>query len=314
MDYITFPWEQLGRALRRLSLSGGMGNAAAWILFISLGALPLIAAAFLLYRRMGHRTDFLLAVLSAALFVGLWFFINPSYMDRYLSPIPTGGNAKYALAAVIDSLLLTWLLLRFLLRMETESSMAGRLPELPIGENLPGGERHFQRKLLLLLRMLLNLYALALAVSLVAEGVTEFRESLAALQENNTGSGDFLLTVSALFLALQSGIGLLPAVAQIALLLMTGLFLRCYEKEPFGPKSCLRMEQLKKNSGRLLLLLLLANVSFNVLQLLLSRFLLTSCHRILFPLREIIVMLGIRTLSFLYLESKRLKEDNDMFI
>ena len=58
MDYITFPWEQLGRALRRLSLSGGMGNAAAWVLFIALGALPRIAAAFLLYRRRGPRTDF----------------------------------------------------------------------------------------------------------------------------------------------------------------------------------------------------------------------------------------------------------------
>ena len=61
-------------------------------------------------------------------------------------------------------------------------------------------------------------------------------------------------------------------------------------------------------------MVLLANAGFNVLQLLCSRFLLTSFHRIPFPLSEILVMLGIRTLSFLYLESRRLKEDNDMFI
>lgn len=299
MGYMTFPWEQLGQLLRRLSLSGGAGNTASWILFLATGACPLFAVFFLLRRRQSCKADFLLTALSAALFAGLWFFINPSYIDRYLSPMPGESFAKYALAAVIDSLLLTWMLLRFLSHMEEEHSME---------------DGRFQRKLLFLLRMLLNLYALALAVSLVVQGGTEFRESLASLRESNTGSGDFLLTLSTLFLALQAIMGLLPAMAQIALLLMTGLFLRSFEKEPFGPKSCLRMEQLKKTSGRLLLLILLANVSFNVLQLLLSRFLLSSYHRILFPLQEIIVMLGIRTLSFLYLESKRLKEDNDMFI
>ena len=305
MGYMTFPWEQLGQLLRRLSLSGGAGNTASWILFLATGACPLFAVFFLLRRRQSCKADFLLTALSAALFAGLWFFINPSYIDRYLSPMPGESFAKYALAAVIDSLLLTWMLLRFLLRMEEgPSAKVGRSPE----------DGRFRRKLLFLLRMLLNLYAPALAVSLVVQGGTEFRESLAALRESNTGSGDFLLTLSTLFLALQAIMGLLPAMAQIALFLMTGLFLHSFEKEPFGPKSCLRMEQLKKTSGRLLLLILLANVSFNVLQLLLSRFLLSSYHRILFPLQEIIVMLGIRTLSFLYLESKRLKEDNDMFI
>ncbi len=40
----------------------------------------------------------------------------------------------------------------------------------------------------------------------------------------------------------------------------------------------------------------------------------SSSYIITFPLAEIIVVLGIRILSLLYLESKRLKEDNDMFI
>ena len=118
MDYMTFPWEQLGLLLRRLSLSGSFGNAAAWILFLAIGALPLLAAAVLLRRRRACGADFLLAALSAALFIGLWFFVNPSYIDRHLSPMPAGGIAKFALASVIDSLLLTWFLLRFLLRME----------------------------------------------------------------------------------------------------------------------------------------------------------------------------------------------------
>nr|WP_300878824.1 hypothetical protein [uncultured Acetatifactor sp.] len=292
MEYITFPWEQMGLGLRRLSLSGSAGNIAAWILFLAAGALPLFTMAFLRYRRKSCRADYLLPLLSVSLFSGLWFFINPSYMDRYLSPMPTGGIAKYSLAAVIYSLFLTWILLRLVFLYEK----AG------------------QGRLLAGLRILLGLYGLVLGIGLFVQSSVEFREALRALQESNTGSDSHLVRISTLFLAIQVVIGILPTASQIALLFMMVLFLRRYEKEPFGPEASLAMKRLKAASGRLLTVVLLANAGFNVLQLLCSRFLLTSFHRIPFPLSEILVMLGIRTLSFLYLESRRLKEDNDMFI
>ena len=292
MEYITFPWEQIGLGLRRLSLSGSAGNIAAWILFLAAGALPLFTMAFLRYRRKSCRADYLLPLLSVSLFAGLWFFINPSYMDRYLSPMPTGGIAKYSLAAVIYSLFLTWILLRLVFLYEK----AG------------------QGRLLAGLRILLGLYGLVLGIGLFVQSSVEFREALRALQESNTGSDSHLVRISTLFLAIRIVIGILPTASQIALLFMMVLFLRRYEKEPFGPDATLAMKRLKAASGRLLTVALLANAGFNVLQLLCSRFLLTSFHRIPFPLSEILVMLGIRTLSFLYLESRRLKEDNDMFI
>ena len=288
MEYITFPWEQIGLGLRRLSLSGSAGNIAAWILFLAAGALPLFTMAFLRYRRKSCRADYLLPLLSVSLFAGLWFFINPSYMDRYLSPMPTGGIAKYSLAAVIYSLFLTWILLRLVFLYEK----AG------------------QGRLLAGLRILLGLYGLVLGIGLFVQSSVEFREALRALQESNTGSDSHLVRISTLFLAIQIVIGILPTASQIALLFMMVLFLRRYEKEPFGPEASLAMKRLKAASGRLLTVALLANAGFNVLQLLCSRFLLTSFHRIPFPLSEILVMLGIRTLSFLYLESRRLKEDN----
>lgn len=387
MDYMTFPWEQLGLLLRRLSLSGSFGNAAAWILFLATGALPLLAAAVLLRRRRACGADFLLAALSAALFVGLWLFVNPSYIDRYLSPMPAGGIAKFALASVIDSLLLTWFLLRFLLRMEkghrnqdhsregqhsaekvhsmevahptekmhsvevahpteethsaekehpmeeahsTEEvhpmevalSMEGAHPaeevhpteEAHSAEEAHSGENIGHGKPLSGLRILLGLYALVLAIGLIVQGGAEFRAALTALEESNSGSATFLLEISTLFLALQAVMGLLPSAAKIALLLMMSVFLHHYAADPFGPAACRAMERLRIASGRLLAVVLVANVDFNVLQLAFSRFLLSVNHQILFPLSEIIVILGIRTLSTLYLESKRLKEDNDMFI
>ena len=90
MEYITFPWKQLGTALRRLSLSGSAGNAAAWVLFFIIGAAPLAAAAILYLRRRSCRADWLLPVLSVMLYAALWFYVNPSYMNVYLSPLPLG--------------------------------------------------------------------------------------------------------------------------------------------------------------------------------------------------------------------------------
>ena len=91
MSYVTFPWEPLGQALRRLSLSGAAGNIAAWAVFAVLGCLPLAVLLFLFCRHRLQKADILLALLSAALFIGLWFFINPAYMDLYLSPMPADG-------------------------------------------------------------------------------------------------------------------------------------------------------------------------------------------------------------------------------
>lgn len=368
MEYMTFPWEQLGGALRQLSLSGSAGNVVAWILFLAIGSLPLIGAGILWGRHRFHKADLLLPMLAAALFAGLWFYVNPSYIDRYLSPVPTGGLSKYALASVIDSLLLTWGLLRFLLYMEDGQDREGQhsrekaqfmdkahsieemhsMDESPStddahsikeihsmddvystneiysnemssmeegsGEETYFGESTGHGKSLTGLRILLKLYALVLAVALLVQGWGEFRAALTALQENNSGSASFLLEISTLFLALQAVLGLLPGAAKIALLLMMSVFLHRYASDPFGSESCLAMERLRIASGRLLAVVLVANIGFNVLQLVFSRFLLSVNHQILFPLSEVIVILGIRTLSSLYLESKRLKEDNDMFI
>ena len=194
--------------------------------------------------------------------------------------------------------------------MEGAHPMEGAhsMEEAHTGENIGHG------KPLSGLRILLGLYALVLAIGLIVQGGAEFRAALTALEESNSGSAPFLLEISTLFLALQAVMGLLPSAAKIALLLMMSVFLHHYAADPFGPAACRAMERLRIASGRLLAVVLVANVGFNVLQLAFSRFLLSVNHQILFPLSEIIVILGIRTLSTLYLESKRLKEDNDMFI
>lgn len=292
MQYITFPWEQAGRWLRSLSLSGSAGDTAAWILYLCIGALPL---ALMLFLRAGGRNakcDWLLPILSAALYTGLWFFTNPTYMDVYLMPVPSGGLAGYTLTAVIDSVLLTWILLRFMTRHGQTD-----LPRL-----LPG------------LRCLLYLYLLALAAQSFLICGPEFVTACQELKEHNSGASNSALTVSLLFLALGSFVQLIPWLAELVLLAMGARFLYCFEKDPFGSGAYAWLQRLKLWSGRLLILILLSNVGFSILQLICARFLLSAAHTIVFPLSKIILVSGIRMLSLFYLESKKLKEDNDMII
>ena len=292
MHYITFPWEQTGWLLRKLSLSGSAGNAAAWVLFLAAGALPLTAAFFLRKRRRAVRADLLLIPLSAALYAGLWFFVNPTYIDRCLSPVPGGGMAKYALAGVIDSLLLTWLLLRLVLSGGTLS----------------------RDRLLSGLRVLLVLYIALPAAAVLWRSGTEFAGAYPALREGNTGSGPFPVTISSIFLALQMIVGMLPDLCELALLFLLFCFLRSYEKDAYGEETSLWIRRLGGLSGRLLILILVTTTGFNVLQLLCSKLILNSVFRVIFPLSRLLIVLGIRMFSFLYLDGKQMKEDNDMFI
>ncbi len=289
---LTFPWKQAGGLLRRLSLSGGAGNGIAWILFLAAGALPLFAAFYLWRRRRAVKADLLLVSSSAAIWAGLWFFINPTYMNRYLSPIPSGGMAKYALAAVMDSLLLTWILLRCIL-------CCGKLEQ---GGILSG------------LRVLLGVYIGLSAGNLLWQAVTQTAREYTALKDGNTGVSHALLSFSVFFLILQTIVGILPEFCNLALLVLVSGFLGSYKKGAYSEASCLWMKRLGTASGHFLTLILSVTVGFNVLQLLCSRFILSSHHRIFFPLSGLLVVLGIRMFSFLYLDGKQMKEDNEMFI
>ena len=292
MKYITFPWEQLGAALRRLSLSGHTGNAAAWGLFLLLGAIPLAAAAFLYIRQRSCKADILLAALSVMLYISMWFYANPSYRNKYLSPLPMGTFSGYLLGAVLYSLLLTWVLLRCMIRYE-------------------GTE---YRKLMSGLRFLLYVYILILAIEALWQDGVKFLASYRTMGENNSAASGLELNISTFFLILQAITGLLPKMAELVLLIMGAGFLRSFERSAFGTDTYTRLEKLRITSGRLLMLLLISNVSISLLQLLFARFLLSSSYIITFPLAEIIAVLGIRMLCLLYLKGKQLKEDNDMFI
>lgn len=306
MKYLSFPWEQLGNMLRGLSLSGGAGNVTAWILYIFFCLSPILLLLWLIVKGKGRKADLLLPLLSVTLFVGLWFLINPSYLEAKIFPTGLGEMGKYAFALTIDSILLTWLLLRFL----TEYGKMER------------------KELLSSLQMLLGIYIVLMVVALFVQGVNSFVSEWAALRAGNSVTGEEWmvagfaaeaasgrnLTVSCAFLILQILCSNLPELLELMLCGAVMLLLHSCREDGFSEKSLKCVERIKSLSAHFLAAVLLSNMGINLLQLLLAKWIYSSNYSIVFPLKEVLVLLGILMLSRFYLESRQLKQDNELFI
>ncbi|MCM1188839.1 MAG: hypothetical protein NC541_06045 [bacterium] len=292
MRYLTFPWEELGGLLRRLSLSGGAGNVAAWILFLVLGLCPAAGFAALLLRKRHAAADWLLLILSALLLAGLWFFVNPSYLEGFLFPAGLKEAGKLSLALTVDSAALAWLLLRF----------------------LTGYEAWGRARLFRVLRAALSAYLFVSGAALLIGGAGDFSENCAAIKAGNAPADPGRLALSLAFLFLQTACSLLPDALDLILWGVVLTFLRSCEKDGFSAESLKKVELLKKLSARFLAAVLFGNLGVNLLQLLLGRNIYSSRYSLVFPLRETVILSGMLMLSRFYLESRRLKEDNDLFI
>ncbi|MCM1058607.1 MAG: hypothetical protein NC517_13540 [Firmicutes bacterium] len=305
MGYFAFPWEQIGTLLRRLSLAGGAGNAAAWVLFAAIGGCPLILWGLLARQRKSSRAELLLPVLSLTLFSGLWFLINPSYLEAGFFPAGMGEAGKGAFALAIDSVLLCWLLLRFL-------RSSGKMS---------------RKSLLRSLELLLGLYVVLAGAAILLQAGAELGKGWENMGVSVSGGTDRIplfpdtviakersLGLSRCFLVLQTVCRYLPDCLELVLCTAAIFFLRSCEQGSFREESLKQMERLKKLSVCSLGAAAGANVCANLLQLAFAKYLYSSNYTLVFPVRQIIFMLGALMLSRFWLESKKLKDDNGLFI
>lgn len=303
MSYFVFPWEQIGIVLRKLSLAGAAGDVAAWILFAGIGSCPLIFWGLLVRQRKNSRVDLLLPVLSLTLFFGLWFLINPSYLEAYLFPAGMGEMGKFAFALAIDSVLLCWLLLRFL-------GNSGKMDK---------------KTLLRSLEILLSLY-LALDAAILLQGGAALAAGWKTVGVSVSGNMEWTPTLgigiiewrsmrlSRCFLVFQTLCRYLPELLELGLCGVAICFLHSCEQNSFNEDSLKLVKLLKKISACSLGAVLGTNVCVNLLQLLFAGYIYSSNYTLVFPIKHVIFMLGVLMLSRFWLESKKLKDDNTLFI
>lgn len=285
MSFLSFPFEPVGEVLRTLSLSGRGGDALAWLLCLVLSALPL--GLLLRFRRQREWMDVLLPLASFLTFAALYFSVNPSLLPRWLGEagalmgIPLIGEAVY-------SSLLTWLILRLVGRMES-------MEIWPLG------------------RALLWALGAVFVFAAFGSGLSSLIGEIAAVRAGNTAPGQPVAFTAAI-LALGYLVEVLSWLLDLWVLLAAQTLLEEAQSDKTGEAAVSAAEELYRRARLSLVIGLMAAFCHDLLQLLLSRWLLRLHTTLRLPVFSIAFLLLMLVLSRLLRENKGLRDDNDLFI
>ena len=288
---VAFPFEQIGLGLRALSLSGWLGNAAAFALYAAICLAPLAYVIMRVKQKGLQKEDWLLAILSVALFGVLYLMINPSliaWLFGSSAAIPVG---KAVLGGTIYSMVVAYAVLR-LLRLFSS-----------------GNTEQLFRYLAAMLASLSMLFVyLAFGVSF-----GKLQQSIASLLAGNAGN-EHLLGATYGFLALQFIVDALPYVLDVLIIFAALQLLDELRADRYSATSVAAASRLSRLCATALAATALATVALNLLQLLFTRTLLVINSSVQIPLTSLAFALAVLLLARFVSENKQLKDDNDMFI
>lgn len=284
---VTFPFKQIGLGLRALSLSGGGGNWAAIGLY---GLLCLLPAGLLLLRKPHHCEDLLLVLLSVVLFPVMYLMVNPQLLSGWLGQVyeTMGGEL---LCLVTWSILVGYGLMTVLRKCFTAQ----------------------HPKLTDYLKGLLVAYCAALVFGVFGNGLDSLLTNMDALRQANTGSANGL-TLTYVFLVLQFFANNLPNVLFCGILLDACALLELLQTDGYTDSLISAADALSHRCGRMLMLVVLSNVCFNVVQLLFIRNLRNVSTVVRMPLDILLLVVGMLLIARFIRAHKALMDENDSFI
>lgn len=288
---MSFPFEQLGLALRWMSLSGGIGNAIAVIIYMASALAPLIIMLVMGRRRGRYPEDWLLALLSAMLFAVLYQMINPGLLVPAGSDAAIISVAKAIAGSTIYSLLCAYIVLR-LLRLFAAS------------------ETERLKKYALRLLFMVN----AVFVYLIfGSGISGLLVSIQELRAANVGY-EHLLGTGYLFLVLKFAVDSIPIALNIAVVFSGISLLRALEADRYSQEAVDGAQRLSKICKISLAATVLGGSAFNALQFVFKSSLNNISTDVQIPLFSILFVLAALLLSRFATENKALKDDNDSII
>lgn len=288
---IAFPFEQIGRGLRFLSLSGRIGNGLALSIWIGLSALPLIPA-MRNWDLKGHKLEnFALCLLSVVLFTGLLNIANPGAL--FASPFDIDHRILYAVNAIIIwSVVILYVILR-LIRLYQSAGLNELL-------------RYAKSLLYILCILFVGVISISCGQKLAAIlGSINHPMDVAMTIEKNP--------INAVMAAISFIAALLPYLLDVIITFSSiALLDMLIQKRTAG-----LMDAVKHLSHQCCICLGLTPVSviiLNFLQLLLSHWLTDISINAQIPLMSIAFVLAIFLICQLISENLRLQADNDLFI
>lgn len=288
---MAFPFEQMGFALRFLSLTGSVGNVIAAAVYIVICLLPGMLLFFLRKKRKLYAEDGLLVLFSVVLFVVLYLMINPGLISEFTKGAAGIQVGKAVLGGGMYSILCAYLVLRVLRILFADSI----------------------DKLMGHLSIMLSLLGVLFVCLIFGVCLDSFLQSISALRAGNVGS-EHLLGTTYVFLGVQFLLDILPYVFNLLIVFVGLRLVQEMGVNRYSEESVIAAQQLSKLCGVALTATVLSNMGFNLLQLLFARSLLVISGSLEIPVFSIVFVLSTLLLTRFITENKQLKDDNDLFV
>lgn len=290
-------WEGISAWLRTLSLSGDMGNALAFFLYVLISLLPVLLPGFWIWKkRKGiHGADLLLPLLSVYTFYLLYVFINPLLLSRRMPAGLGGEQAMPFLKAVYGglwlSLLAAWLLLTWIRTLNNREVLDQK-------EFLYRG-----------MRMILTVTIGVVLLNFLYSAGTQLAQRLSALRENAAGTGP-----DTAFAFLRAAVTLIPPAFLAAILYQIKRLLKAMDQDPFGDKEVCEAKRLSRISRSGVTASVLCNLIWNGALFMCAGRLTKVDYQWELSMFPLLAAFGSLILARYLREAGELRRDNEMII
>lgn len=284
ISLFSFPFAQLGSALRTLSLSGVPGNLLAWAIYLTAAAIPAVV-----WLRLQEKcpADLLLVVLTPVLLVVLYKMVNP-FGSLYAQSPALLDIYKAQFGAVVYVILLGWMVLRVLYRFRSAD----------------------QQTLYYWLGLFAKLLGAVFVVSAFGGCFSELLAGISNLKAGNTNSGS--LTMTYVFLGLQCLVDAAPLLMDTVAVLLALELLEAMRADRDDQGALAR--KLSDWCGLTLTVTTIGGMGFHLLQMVCMDRLRDLRSSVVFPVMSIGFLLVCMAAARLIGENKALRDENDLYI
>lgn len=288
---ISFPFVQIGYLIRTISLSGSLGNAIAWIAYVSFCSSPLILIALRIRKKIHGKEDTLLLLLSTLLFITMYYMINPGLAEGVFAPISLSGVWKMGTSSVVYIVLIGYVIIRILRRLQVRMT----------------------DRLLIDLEAMLVIFAAILVMALTFVMPLEIIREMEMVEAPNTMAGiDFSLTH--LFTILRKGNKIIPLFYQILIVLAGFDLVQELKVDRYSHEVVEKAVQLGNKCKQAIVVTVTASIVINVLQLMTGAKLIHSDYHLEIPLISVLIVIITMLLAKYFAHSSQIKEDLDLFV
>lgn len=289
-DIFTFPFGQIGEALRTMSLASSAGNIAAMVIYLLISVMPMLYLVDRVARQKKEpdAIDILLIMMSVMLFIMMYFMVNPGYINSNLYGAMPGKGA--ALAMTFWSMVIGYVVLKCI--------------KASIGTD--------EKKLARYLKLILIAVAAVIGINIILGIFTEVIPAAKGIREIDEQLNNDYNT--SLFLWIKYFADKVPSVLNIVVIIHAVKMVDQLRLDRYSQETISAAENLSRICRISVTVMILISIAVNLFQFLVWTKVYKTSYVVDIPLFSIAMCIAVLLLSKFFASDKALKEDNDMII